>query len=421
MTATGLTVLDQVTIWSPELAEPREGAAIVIEDGRIADVVDAGTAPGAATTIDAGGRWLLPGFVDSHAHLWGSRSANHVHWVTDPRKLASFRAVGDLGRILDAGFTTVREAGGPLGPALRDAVKQGEIRGPRVVPAYLGISRTGGHGDCHSLPIEWVREQPYMATIADGPDEVRKAVRTVAREGGEWVKIWASGAIALSDNDSPEHLHFAPDELEAICAEAHAVGMKVGAHVEFPAAIRACIDAGVDVVEHGFVLDAETAELMASKDVALVATMALLHRYLRHEGEGITPAQVAMARELLPAVHDSAKLAWESGVRIAVGSDSFAEPLTPYGRNAEELLALHEAGVPAQACLEALTINGAHVVGREAELGSIEVGKVADLVLAGHESPLDDLDAIVGGEKLSLVFAAGRPVAGTALKTGVDL
>lgn len=416
-----ITVLDRVTVWSPQLDEPREGAAIVIEAGRIADVVDAGTARVAGRTIDGGDRWLLPGFIDAHAHFWGSRSANHVHWVTDPRKLASYRAVGDLGRTLDAGFTTVREAGGPLGPALRDAIREGEIRGPRVVPAYLGISRTGGHGDCHSLPIEWVREQPYMATIADGPDEVRKAVRTVAREGGEWVKIWASGAIALSDNDSPEHLHFAQDELEAIVSEAHAVGMRVGAHVEFPAAIRACVDAGVDVIEHGFVLDGPTAALMAERGVALVATMALLHRYLRHEGEGITPAQVAMARELLPAVHASAKLAWESGVRIAVGSDSFAEPLTPYGRNAEELLALHAAGLPAQACLEALTINGAHVVGREAELGSIEVGKVADLVLAGRRSPLDDLEAVVGAERLALVLAAGRPVAGTALTTGVEL
>jgi imidazolonepropionase-like amidohydrolase len=414
-------VLNQVTIWSPELDEPRDNAAVVIEGGTIVDIVDAGLAPSADVVVNAGGRWLLPGFVDSHLHLWGSRSANHVHWVTDPRPLGSYRAAGDLGRVLDAGFTTVREAGGLLGPALRDAVAQGEIRGPRIVPAYLGISRTGGHGDCHSLPIEWVREQPYMAQIADGVDEVRKAVRTIAREGGEWVKIWASGAIALSDNDSPEHLHFARDELDAICAEAHAVGMKVGAHVEFPSAIRTCVEAGVDVIEHGFVLDEETAALMAARDVSLVATMALLHRYLRWDGPGITTSQIAVARELLPQVHASAKMAHQAGVRIALGSDSFAEPLTPYGRNAEELLALHEAGVPATACLEALTINGAHVVGQADRIGSIEPGKVADLVLAGTQNPLEDLNTLVGPEKLSLVFRSGEPVAGTALTQTITL
>lgn len=420
MTPDSITI-EHATLWSPDLEEPIEDATVVVENGRIAEVGSRLSARSSDLVIDAGGRWLLPGFVDSHLHLWGSRSANHVHWVTDPRKLASFRAVGDLGRILDAGFTTVREAGGPIGPALRDAVQQGEIRGPRVVPAYLGISRTGGHGDCHSLPLEWVKEQPYMAQIADGQDEVRKAVRTVGREGGEWIKIWASGAIALSDNDSPEHLHFAQDELDAIVAEAHAIGMKVGAHVEFPEAIRTCVRAGVDVVEHGFVLDQETVDLMAERDVALVATMALLHRYLRHEGDGITAAQVAMARELLPRVHESAKLAYDTGVTIALGSDSFAEPLTPYGRGAEELLALNEAGVPADACLRALTINGARVIGREDRIGSVEPGKVADLVLAGTASPLDDLNTLVGPEQISLVFRDGVPVGGTALTRSITL
>lgn len=413
-------LLDRVTIWSPDLDEPREGAAVLVHDDKIVDILDAGSATD-AQRIDCGDRWLLPGFIDCHAHLWGARSANHVHWVTDPRTLASFRAVGDIGRILDAGFTTVREAGGSLGPAMRDAVAEGEIRGPRIFPAYLGISRTGGHGDCHSLPIGWVRDQPYMATIADGVDEVRRAVRTVSREGGQWVKIWASGAIAMSDNDAPEDLHFSMDELETICAEAHAIGMKVGAHVEFPAAIQACVKAGVDVVEHGFVLDEDTAQLLATENVPVVSTMALLHRYLRWSGPGITAEQVEMARQLLPRIHASAKLAHDVGVTLAIGSDSFAEPLTPYGRNAEELLALAEAGLPARACLEALTINGASVLGMEDTLGSITPGKIADLVLAGTENPLDDLDTLVGPERASLVLRSGVPVAGTGLRTTIDL
>lgn len=415
-------VLDNVTIWSAHLREPLEGAAVVVSDGTIVDVAAAGTpAPTDARVIDCGGRWLLPGFVDSHAHLWGARSADHVTWMTDPRTLASFRAVGDLGKVLDSGFTTLREAGGPLGPALATAVAEGSIRGPRIFPAYLGISRTGGHGDCHSLPLQWVKDRPYMATIADGPTEVRKAVRTVSREGGRWVKIWASGAIAMSDNDNPEDLHLAVDELDTIVAEAHAIGMKVGAHVEFPSAIRACLEAGVDVIEHGFMLDEETVAMMVERGVPMVATMALLHRYLRWEGKGITDEQVAKARQLLPGIHASAKLAYDAGVTIAVGSDSFADHLTPYGQGAEEVLALNEAGVPAHACLEALTLNGAKVIGNDDAVGSVEVGKIADLVVAGHTSPLDDLASIVGPENVALVVRDGQVVAGTAATRHIEL
>ncbi len=421
MTTPPPLVLDHVNVWSGEREVPLRDAAVVVVDGTIAEITAAGAAPERGVHVDGGGRWLLPGFVDSHCHLWGARSADHVTWMTDPRKLASFRAVGDLGRMLDAGFTTVREAGGPLGPALASAVEEGSIRGPRVFPAYLGISRTGGHGDCHSLPLQWVKDQPYMATIADGPTEVRKAVRTVAREGGKWVKIWASGAIAMSDHDNPEDLHFAPDELETIVREAHAIGMKVGAHVEFPSAIRSCLEAGVDVIEHGFVLDDEAVATMASRGVPMVATMALLHRYLRWEGKGITDEQVAKARQLLPRIHASAKLAHEAGVTIAVGSDSFADHLTPYDRGAEEVLALQEAGLPPHECLRALTCNGAEVVGEADRIGTIEVGKAGDLLLLGHQSPLEDLETVIGPEKVSLVVRGGRIVGGTGFTRALRL
>ncbi|MFC5827585.1 metal-dependent hydrolase family protein [Nonomuraea insulae] len=413
--------LANAVLWSPDLPEPVDGADILVAGGRVAEIVPAGTGGPAETVVDCAGRWVLPGLIDSHMHSWGARSPNPVHWVVGQSPLSWFRAVGDLRRVLDAGFTTVREAGGPLGPGLRDAIAEGEVAGPRVIPAHLGISRTGGHGDCHSLPIAWVGQQPYMARIADGPDEVRTAVRMAARDGGEWVKIWASGAIALSDHDSPEHLHFSVEELEVICREAHALGMTVGAHVEFPSAIKACVRAGVDVIEHGFILDEETCLLMAERGVPVVSTMALLHRYLRWDGPEITEAQVEMARTLLPSVHASALLAYRSGVTVAIGSDSFAEPLTPFGANAEELLALREAGLPAEACLTAATINGARVAGREKDLGSVTVGKIADLIVTGRTSPLDDLNAVVGPDKIALVLRDGVPVAGTGLRRSISL
>lgn len=401
--------LNAVNVWTGT-GETLENVRIEIEDGRFAGIERAGSS-GADRVIDGGGAWVLPGLVDSHLHIWGIRSSNPVNWVVDPQGIRPFRAISDLRKVLEAGFTTVREAGGVMGPSIRDAIAEGSVIGPRVYPAHLGLSSTGGHGDCHSLPTGWVEEKPYMATLADGGDAVRRAVRLASRHGGEWIKIWASGAIALSDNDAPDQLHYSVDEIRIICEEAHALGMPVGAHAEFPSAINACIDAGVDVIEHGFILDDETCANLIAHDVPVVTTMALLRRYLRWDGPEITPAQVAMARELLPQIQRSAKLAYDRGVTLAMGSDSFAEPLTPFGANAEELLALHEAGIPIEACLEAATVNGAKVLRMEDRIGSISRGKLADLVMLGTTSPLDDLTQVTEPSRISMVMKEGEIVA----------
>ncbi|UOQ61820.1 amidohydrolase family protein [Leucobacter rhizosphaerae] len=407
------TRITQVNVWHAT-GEVSRGATIIIRDGVF---VLGGAEPDEAFEhdIDGDGRWLIPGLIDSHMHIWGVRSSNPANWVVDPLGIRPFRAVADLEKVLRAGFTTVREAGGVMGPSIRDAIEEGAILGPRVVPAYLGLSSTGGHGDCHSLPIEWVRDRPYMATVCDGTTEIRKAVRTVLREGGEWVKVWASGAIALSDNDAPDQLHFSVDELRVLCEEAHALGLRVGAHVEFPSAIEACLEAGIDVIEHGFILDETTISSILEHDVPIVTTMALLRRYLRWVGPEITEAQREMARELLPRIMDSARRAHEAGVMLAMGSDSFAEPLTPFGANAEEMLALSEAGIPVEDCLRAATINGAKVMGREQQLGSIEEGKLGDCVLLGRISPLDDLMQVADPENIALVIKGGVPVAGHSM------
>lgn len=409
------TAIDAVTVWTGSDGVT-ENARIEIEDDRIVGIERAG-ASSADRVIDGRGSWVVPGLIDSHLHIWGIRSSNPVNWVVDPLGVRPFRAISDLRKILDAGFTTVREAGGQMGPSIKKAIDEGSLVGPRIYPAHLGLSSTGGHGDCHSLPLEWVEDRPYMATIADGSDEVRRAVRLVSRSGGQWVKVWASGAIALSDNDAPDQLHYSVEELRVLCDEAHALGMPVGAHAEFPSAINACIDAGVDVIEHGFILDEETCDNLVRNDVPVVTTMALLRRYLRWNGPEITPEQVAMARELLPQIQASARLAHSKGVTLAMGSDSFAEPLTPFGANAEELLALAEAGIPNEDCLRAATVNGAKVLRMEDEIGSIKPGYFADLVMLGKTSPLDDLTQITDTHNISMVLKGGTPVAGTRMET----
>ena len=405
------TTVNAVNIWTGD-GQVHENARIEIEDGRFVGIERAGSST-ADRVIEGNGSWVIPGLVDSHLHIWGIRSSNPVNWVVDPQGIRPFRAVSDLRKVLDAGFTTVREAGGVMGPSIRNAIAEGSIVGPRVYPAHLGLSSTGGHGDCHSLPTDWVEEKPYMATIADGADAVRRAVRLASRNGGEWVKIWASGAIAMSDNDAPDQLHYSAEEIRIICEEAHALGMPVGAHAEFPSAINVCIEAGVDVIEHGFILDEATCANLVAHDVPVVTTMALLRRYLRWDGPELTAAQVAMARELLPQIQASAKLAFESGVTLAMGSDSFAEPLTPFGANAEELLALNEAGIPIEDCLKTATVNGAKVLRMESSIGSISEGKFADLVMLGTTSPLEDLSQVTDVANIALVMKEGVPVAGS--------
>lgn len=356
-------------------------ATIDIRDGEIVAVVE-GPGPEGETNVpvhDAAGGWIMPGLIDGHLHLWGARTPHPVHWVVDPRLPNAFRAVSDVAKILRSGFTTVREAGGPLGPSLRQVIEHGDLRGPRIVPAYLGLSRTGGHADCHTLPAEWVDEQPYMGLIADGPLAVRKAVRTVGREGGRWVKIWASGGI-LSEHDDPTHVHFFPDELAAIVSEAHAIGLPVGAHSESLLSAKLAIEAGVDAIEHGFELDDEACALMAERGIVLVSTLSVLRRYVDWDRGELTDEQRATSRGLLTTAEESLRRAIAAGVQVAMGSDSFAEPMTPFGRSADELAYMTDAGIDAETCLLAATAVAARLAGVDRLVGTIEPGKRADLV-----------------------------------------
>lgn len=366
------TVVHDATI------EVRGGEIVAVSAGGAADSAPASD-PGVQVT-ELGGRWVMPGLIDSHLHLWGARTPHPVHWVVDPRLPNAFRAVSDVAKVLESGFTTVREAGGPLGPALRAVIDAGELRGPRIVPAYLGLSRTGGHADCHTLPAEWVDEQPYMGLIADGPLAVRKAVRTVGREGGRWVKIWASGGI-LSEYDDPTHVHFFPDELAAIVAEAHAIGLPVGAHSESQLSAKLAIEAGVDAIEHGFELDDEACAAMAERGIVLVSTLSVLRRYVDWDRGELSEEQRATSRGLLEVAEASLRRAVAAGVRVAMGSDSFAEPMTPFGRSADELAYMRDAGVDAETCLRAATSVAAGLAGVARSVGSLEPGKRADLVV----------------------------------------
>lgn len=408
-------ILRNANVWVGDGAV-LEKQDVVITDGRIDALRAAGT-KAEGDVIDCGGRWVMPGLIDCHMHFFGARSADPVYWSLDSPVRAALRASADARRVLSAGFTTIRDAGSRVGVALQEAIDEGEVVGPHVYPAHLGISRTGGHGDVHSLPLEWVRDRPFMAFVVDGEDECRRAVRQIARSGAKWVKIWATGGV-LSERDDPRHSHLTPAELKTIVSEAHAVDLTVGAHCEGLEATKDCIEAGVDSIEHGFYLDEEACQAMAANDIPLVTTLAFLHRTAENRGGEVPQYAIDKANEILVDAVESVRMAYQAGVALALGTDTFAEPLTPFGANAEELQYLIRAGVPAEDALRAATSVAARVVNAEDRLGVIEPGREADLIVLASGSPLDDVSNAVGADRLSYVIKDGAVVAGSAYEEG---
>ncbi len=380
-------------------AEPRDGQVVVIEDGRIARVVAeaAWTRPRDCPVIDAEGCTVLPGLIDAHVHFFGSRSPDPMMWAIEPPYLNCARAVSDAWKILDSGFTTVRDVGSRNGVAIKRAVDEGTIIGPRVVPAHMGLSMTCGHGDVHNLPSRWLCNCSMMAVIADGVDNVRQAVRQSVRDGADVVKVWVSGGT-MSERDSLEDQHYSDEELQTLVGEAHRLRRKVAAHAEGILGARAAVRAGADSIEHGFDLDEALCEEMRRKDVFLVATLSLLDGVVNTPG---TPDYAkAKALPMLDRHKASFRLAPEMGVKIGSGSDSFSDPVTPFGQyNVQELKLMVECGLTPLQAIKAATSANAELLGFD-DLGVLAEGMRADLLvvkgaLAEDIGPLQDKDNIL--------------------------
>jgi imidazolonepropionase-like amidohydrolase len=299
--------------------------------------------------------------------------------------------VGNARRTLRAGFTTVRNlglfvktGGYLLDVALGKAIDAGLIEGPRIVPAGHAITPTGGHLDptMFAAFMPGALELTVEEGIANGVDEVRKAVRYQIKHGAQLIKVCVSGGVMSLTGEAGAQ-HYSDEELRAIVDEAHRRGMRVAAHTHGAEAVKHAVACGIDCIEHGFLMDDEAIQMLVDNDRFLVTTRRLAE-YM--DVSKAPPELQAKAAEMFPKARTSIKAAYEAGVKIAVGTDA---PAIPHGKNADELVTLVDWGMPAAAVLRAATVVAADLI-NVTDRGRLAEGQVADIIAVPGD-PLADI------------------------------
>jgi imidazolonepropionase-like amidohydrolase len=403
-------VFENATLLDCTGRDPQPKTRVVVEDGRIRRIGPSGgpDGPRDARMIDCQGRTLMPGLLDAHVHL-AALELDALKEVALPPAVLALRIARNIEATLDAGFTTVRDAGG-LDWGFKEAVRLGLVRGPRLFISGAFISQTGGHGDHRprsdrgAFPV--VPGLTSESILADGADEVRRAAREVLRRGADQVKVMASGGAA-SPSDELDHVQFSVEELAAAVDAAGAVGTYVLAHAYGPRAIQNCLAAGVRSIEHGNFLDEATADqMLAADDVYLVPTI-ITYELLaaREAGDGWTPDMVRKIRQGLTGAYDSLGLAFEKGLRIGSGSDLLAEMQGEKGKE----IACQARVMGAMNAIVAATRTNAQLLRIEKDTGTVEAGKRADLILL-DANPLADPTVFANPEHVRLVALGGEIV-----------
>jgi imidazolonepropionase-like amidohydrolase len=390
-------VLRAAHVFDSTGATLKDGVTVVVRGDHIVSVGTA-AAPAGARVIDLGDATLLPGFIDAHTHLTLELQKDYYRFIYN--RLMRFPAEEALyaaryaRRTLEAGFTTVRNVGADdyVDVGLRNAINAGVTEGPRMLTALQGIGSPGGHFDSLSFPPDRVRPRGPLEGICSGPEECREAVRYEMKWGADVIKIAASGGV-LSEADPVDVPQLTLEEMTAIVSEAHKWRRKVAAHCHGDAAARIAIEAGVDSIEHGSFLTEDTLKLMKAKGVYLVPTR-LAAYWVGKEAETYPPQIAAKARAAAAAHGAMFKAALRIGVPIALGTDA---GVYPHGMNAMEFGLMTELGMSPAAALQSGTRESAKLLGIVAEVGTLEAGKVADVVA-------------VPGNVLSDIHATEHPV-----------
>lgn len=400
---------------------PRGNATIVVRDGKVVEVRDGFSAPEAgASVVDLKDRYVLPGLIDMHVHLWGiggdPLQARLLETTRDDAD-EMMTAVVNARKTLDAGFTTVRDLGGdPRGiRALRDAIERGDVAGPSVVNAGTMISVTGGHGDGTNGMREEFADAIHARQIntCDGADDCRRAVRRQIGLGAQVIKFAATGGV-LSNVAGGLGRQMTPEEMRAVIDTAHGFGRKVAAHSHAAEGTRAAIEAGVDTIEHGTFLEDEAVRMMKAKGVWLVPTMlAPVAAVAQARSGALPPATIPKAEAAAAAARESHRKAITAGVRIAFGTDT---GVSKHGDNAQEFALLVAAGMTPANAIRAATLDAADALDRKSQLGSIEPGKFADIIAVAGD-PVTDVRLL---ERVDFVMRHGVVHKSSALVAGVS-
>jgi imidazolonepropionase-like amidohydrolase len=414
------TLLLNCTVVDPLDDAPSPGCALLIEDGRIAaagDQEDVAAAAGDAEAWDLGGAFLLPGLMNMHVHL-GLVLPGMTDLVGEVPAARALRMAQNARETLQAGVTTVRLVGeyAQTDFAVRNAIERGRIEGPRIWTAGAPIICTGGHG-----------HGPAGGLEADGPDELRKAVRSQLKLGADLIKIMISGGIA-GRHETIDTAQLDPEEMRAVTTVAHGWGKKVAAHAGPAGVISDAIDAGVDCIEHGYFLTPEVVEKMVEHGTWLVPTIVVSRAREFYDKIGAPEWMVERALAAGERHFAALQTAVAAGVRIAMGTDMLpAEAFEGSNGTVREMEYMVEAGMSPLDTIRAATIRAAELLGVDHELGRPTPGMLADLIAVGR-NPAEDISALAdvrlvmkGGEifRREASVVAGAPVRAGAAAAAV--
>ena len=389
----------------------RGPSTIVVENGRIVSVSDglARIEPG-VPFIDLSTKTVLPGLIDSHVHLSSDRGGEQalLAEVRDDHPLQAFEAEMNGMKTLRAGFTTVRNLGDDKGVtlALREAIKRGWVRGPRIVDAAQSISTTGGHMDGRgSLNDELVAHLPDPENLCDSVESCRRVVRRQIDRGADVIKFATTGGVNSGTGLATRMFE---DEAKALVDTAHAYGRKVAVHAHGADGIKLALRAGADSIEHGTVMDDEIVRMMKARGTYYVPTLSTVNGYLERLAKDPNAYTGAVKQQIdwrIGITGQSLAKAYPAGVKIAYGTDA---GVSKHGRNADEFELLVKFGMPPVEALKAATVNAADLLGLANEIGTIEPGKSADIIAVSGD-PLQDVTVL---KKVEFVMARGEVITG---------
>ncbi len=380
---------------------------ILLKNDRIEAIGDKVDAPPGAQRIDLSDAYVLPGLMDMHVHVFATYNEKSRLEAVVTQSSADNALIGlkNLQKLLRSGFTTVRMPGDKdqkfAAISIRNAINRGDFEGPRMFVAPHFMGPLGGHGDLNSVSADW-EDKIVGQVIPAGTAGMQDAVRREIKFGADWIKIMATGGV-MSQFDDPNAQAFSDEEFQALADEAHRHGKKITAHAHGNAGAYAAVKAGFDCIEHGTMINQVTIDLMVQNGTYLVPTLYVLDWILAQgPSGGISANNYAKALEVSKTHKKALRAAYEAGVKIALGSD----PVYPHEEAIREFAAMVDAGIAPWDVLRAGTINAAALLEIEDDLGSLEAGKIADIV-AVPGSPVNDIEQI---EDVFFVMKEGRVI-----------